>query len=576
MAGNTVVFKPASASPRCRRSTLIEAYRDAGVPDGVFNLVMGPGDTVGEELQDNPGIDGIVFTGSYEVGMRAVPHVLDARARGRASSRWAARTRRSSRATPTSRRRPRGSCGQRVRLRRPEVLGELAGLRRAAGPRRARPAARREDRGDHDRRPARPRRTGSGPVIDQRGRRPPPAGGRRGAPRRDGLHRRRAPDRRRPGARLLRRADGRRRPAGRRTGCSSDELFAPFTAVHAVDSLDEALALANDSVYGLTAGVYSEDPAEVQQLPRQHRGGRPVRQPARRRDDRRLAGRPGVRRLEGQRLDRQGRPVDVLRRAVPARAEPHHRRLTDRAVARRNASCRSFDRPSTSSMADAGRCRAFGRGSRDLRVVADRGPALLLSYSLCITSMRFAVPGERRSGRRTLGSAPRRPRDDPARGAHRPAHRHRAARPQGPGARRVRPRLDAPEPAARLPDRPRARRRLRGRGHRRQRVPRLRRRHRRQLDRPQPPRRRRRDPATRPPSCIHFSATDFYLPIYAEAAAELARIAPIGGPARAFLGNSGAEAVEAGHQARPLRHQAAERRRVPRRLPRPDVWAPSA
>jgi 1-pyrroline-5-carboxylate dehydrogenase len=52
-----------------------------------------------------------------------------------------------------------------------------------------------------------------------------------------------------------------------------DELFAPFTAVQAVDSLDEALTLANDSVYGLTAGVYSEDQAEVQQfLDRIHAG----------------------------------------------------------------------------------------------------------------------------------------------------------------------------------------------------------------------------------------------------------------------------------------------------------------
>ena len=42
-----------------------------------------------------------------------------------------------------------------------------------------------------------------------------------------------------------------------------DELFAPFTAVQPVDSLDEALRLANDSTYGLTAGVYSEDQAEV-------------------------------------------------------------------------------------------------------------------------------------------------------------------------------------------------------------------------------------------------------------------------------------------------------------------------
>ncbi len=44
---------------------------------------------------------------------------------------------------------------------------------------------------------------------------------------------------------------------------------------------------------------------------------------------------------------------------------------------------------------------------------------------------------------------------------------------------------------------------------------------------------------------IHFSASDFYLPIYAEAAAELARISPISGPTRVFIGNSGAEAVEA-------------------------------
>ena len=44
---------------------------------------------------------------------------------------------------------------------------------------------------------------------------------------------------------------------------------------------------------------------------------------------------------------------------------------------------------------------------------------------------------------------------------------------------------------------------------------------------------------------IHFSASDFYLPIYAEAAAEISRISPISGPTRVFFGNSGAEAVEA-------------------------------
>jgi 4-aminobutyrate aminotransferase len=44
----------------------------------------------------------------------------------------------------------------------------------------------------------------------------------------------------------------------------------------------------------------------------------------------------------------------------------------------------------------------------------------------------------------------------------------------------------------------------------------------------------------------HFSASDFYLPIYAHAAAELARISPMAGKTRVFIGNSGAEAVEAG------------------------------
>jgi 4-aminobutyrate aminotransferase len=45
---------------------------------------------------------------------------------------------------------------------------------------------------------------------------------------------------------------------------------------------------------------------------------------------------------------------------------------------------------------------------------------------------------------------------------------------------------------------------------------------------------------------IHFSASDFYLPIYAYAAERLARTAPMQGPTRVFIGNSGAEAVEAG------------------------------
>jgi 1-pyrroline-5-carboxylate dehydrogenase len=69
IAGNTVVLKPASAAPLMAWK-FAEALRDAGLPDGVFNLVTGPGETVGAELEENPGIDGMVFTGSYEVGMK--------------------------------------------------------------------------------------------------------------------------------------------------------------------------------------------------------------------------------------------------------------------------------------------------------------------------------------------------------------------------------------------------------------------------------------------------------------------------------------------------------------------------
>lgn len=68
VAGNTVVFKPASDTPYSGR-LLAECFRDAGVPAGVFNYVTGGGATIGEELITNPVVDGITFTGSYDVGM---------------------------------------------------------------------------------------------------------------------------------------------------------------------------------------------------------------------------------------------------------------------------------------------------------------------------------------------------------------------------------------------------------------------------------------------------------------------------------------------------------------------------
>lgn len=70
-AGNTVVFKPATDTP-FTGWLLTEAFRDAGLPAGVFNFVTGGGRTVGQTLVDHPDVAGITFTGSYDVGMAII------------------------------------------------------------------------------------------------------------------------------------------------------------------------------------------------------------------------------------------------------------------------------------------------------------------------------------------------------------------------------------------------------------------------------------------------------------------------------------------------------------------------
>ncbi len=80
VAGNTVVFKAASATPWSGR-LLALAFRDAGIPAGVFNYVSGPGSSLGPALIAHPDVAGVTFTGSFEVGM----HLY----RTFAQSRWA-------------------------------------------------------------------------------------------------------------------------------------------------------------------------------------------------------------------------------------------------------------------------------------------------------------------------------------------------------------------------------------------------------------------------------------------------------------------------------------------------------
>jgi aldehyde dehydrogenase (NAD+) len=69
VAGNTVVFKPASLTPGTA-CMLVEIFRDAGLPDGVLNLVLGSGSEAGNVIVDHPAVRAISFTGSTETGLR--------------------------------------------------------------------------------------------------------------------------------------------------------------------------------------------------------------------------------------------------------------------------------------------------------------------------------------------------------------------------------------------------------------------------------------------------------------------------------------------------------------------------
>lgn len=69
VTGNTIVMKPATDTPWTVR-LIAECLREAGLPDGVFNYVTGPGSSLGQALIENPKVAGITFTGSFDVGMK--------------------------------------------------------------------------------------------------------------------------------------------------------------------------------------------------------------------------------------------------------------------------------------------------------------------------------------------------------------------------------------------------------------------------------------------------------------------------------------------------------------------------
>jgi 1-pyrroline-5-carboxylate dehydrogenase len=260
LAGNTVVYKPASATP-ISGFELQRIWREAGVPAGVFNFVTGSGDEVGESLALHPGVDGVIFTGSKEVGFDLYkriptnwpkpvitelggknPTIVTAKADLAKAVEGVARS-------------AFGFSGQkcsacsRVYVERP-VYDEFV----------ERLTARASellvgDPTDKD--------SFLGPVINDR-----------------------AANRYREAIDIAKRDGGQIRTGGKTlSGGLYDkgnfvaptvidglpvkhelfkrELFLPLVVVGPVDSLDQALDEANDTEYGLTAGIFSEDRAEI-------------------------------------------------------------------------------------------------------------------------------------------------------------------------------------------------------------------------------------------------------------------------------------------------------------------------
>ena len=263
IAGNTVVLKPSSDAPLMAYK-FGEALRDAGVPAGVFNLVTGPGETVGAELEENPGIDGLVFTGSYEVGMnlyagftREYPRPIITEMGGKNPAIITANADLDEAAEGVMRSAfgfdgQKCSANSRVYVERSVARPFVEKLvERARSIRVGDPTA---------------RETWMGPVINEMAL---------------GKFTTAVDEARRDGGSIEAGGEVVRDPGTERgyfptptvvTGLPlthrlfRDELFVPFVVVGEVDSLEQALAESNATPYGLTAGIFSRDQAEIRRF----------------------------------------------------------------------------------------------------------------------------------------------------------------------------------------------------------------------------------------------------------------------------------------------------------------------
>jgi 1-pyrroline-5-carboxylate dehydrogenase len=264
IAGNTVVFKPSSESPVLGYE-LSRALADAGIPRGVFNFVTGPGGTVGAELQENPEVDGLVFTGSMAVGMeiyhkfaKDYPKPVLTEMGGKNPAIVTAKANLEEAAEGVMRAAfgfggQKCSACSRVYVDQ-TVKDKFIGLLKNYTEKYVKV-------GDPTR-----KETFLGPVINKAA---------------VEAYSRAADEARKDGGSFVHGGnvltsgefsrgyfveptvvDG--LPVTHRL--FKDELFVPFVVIGGINSLDEALKLANDSEYGLCAGIYSKDEKEIQKF----------------------------------------------------------------------------------------------------------------------------------------------------------------------------------------------------------------------------------------------------------------------------------------------------------------------
>src|SRR5205823_7061866 len=74
VAGNTVVFKPATLTP-ATGVRIVEIFEEAGSPPGVLNMILGSGSDAGDEIINHPAVKAVSFTGSNQVGIRLYEQV---------------------------------------------------------------------------------------------------------------------------------------------------------------------------------------------------------------------------------------------------------------------------------------------------------------------------------------------------------------------------------------------------------------------------------------------------------------------------------------------------------------------